>query len=154
MGSSIRSGSGYALGVKGGGGGPGTNTNDAVLLFGAGTVGASQTVRYLYPGYDDNLAQTVVIEMVAPYAGTLRFFYVRHNAAGGNGNAVDYEVLVNGAATGITVNLATGAIGQGSDLANTFAVVAGDRIGIEVTKASNVGAGAVDVAATLDLKVA
>lgn len=155
---SMRSGSGYALRPKSGGG-PGVNTNDSVLLFGAGQVGSTTTTRYLYPGYDDDLAQTVSMQMVAPYAGTLRDFYVRHNSADGNGNSIVYTVRVGPpagpmVATAITVSLATGAIGQGSDLANSVAVAAGDIIDIEVTKAASVGNSPDDITATIDLKVA
>jgi hypothetical protein len=148
----IRSGSGYALGCKGGGG-PGVNTNDSVLVFGAGQVGSSTTTRYLYPGYDDDLAQTVVVQIVAPYAGTLRDFYVRHNNTDGNGNDIVYTVRVNGVATAVTVTLASTSA-DGSDLANSVAVAAGDLVDIEVTKAASVGNSPDDVTATIDLKVA
>jgi hypothetical protein len=147
-------GSGYHGPLGGSGGGPGVNTNDSVLLFGAGQVGSTTTTRYLYPGYDDDLAQTVVVSMVAPYAGTLRDFFVRHNSADGNGNSIVYTVRVNGVASAVSVTLASGAIGQASDLANAVAVAAGDLIDIEVTKAASVGNSPDDVTATIDLKVA
>ena len=86
-----------------------------------------------------------------PRAGTLRRFFVRHNTATGNGNNVVYTVMVNGVATAITVTLATGAIGQASDLVNTVAVAQGDRVSIRATKAVTIANGAINVQTSLEI---
>lgn len=140
------------------GGGGGVNSNDTVLLFGAGQVGSTTTIRFLYPGYDDMLAQTAggggtPISMVAPYSGTLRNLYVRHNIPAGNGNVIVYTVRVNGVASALSVFLGS-LVAQGVNVANAVAVNAGDRIDIQISKAATVAVSPQDVTATLDLKVA
>ena len=134
--------------IPGGAGG-----NDSLLLFGSGTVGGSTTTRYLYPGYDDGLAQTAVIQINAAYAGTLQDFYIRHNSPGGSGADITYTIRINSVASIITATLASTGTAV-SDLVNTAAVVAGDLIDVEITKAGGVGAGPSDIACTINLKVA
>ena len=109
------------------------------------------TTHYLTPGYDAGVAPTTIINMAVPRAGTLQKFYIHHNTANGNGNGVTYTVIKNGVATAITVTLASGAIGTGSDTVNTVAVVAGDLIAIQVTKALSITNGNLDVTATLEV---
>jgi len=128
------------------------SSNDSPLLFGAGSISATPTTRYLFPGYDDGLAQTIVIQIDAPYAGTLRDFYVRHNTPGVSAVVVTYTVRVNGVATAISASLAASA-SSATDLVNTVTIVAGDLIDVEITKAGNIGGGLTDVTATLNLKV-
>lgn len=89
-----------------------------------------------------------------PRGGTLRNFFVRHNAAVGNGTAVTYTVLKNGVATAIAVSLATGAIAQASDLVDTVAVVAGDRVSISADKPAALGAGGGDLEVEASLELA
>jgi hypothetical protein len=136
--------------IPGGAGG-----NDSLLLFGAGSVGGSATTRYAYPGYDDGLAQTVTIQIDAPYSGTLRDLYIRHNSLGTSTTDITYTVRINGVATSITETLAANA-SDIADTTNTEAVSAGDSIDIEITKAGNVapGSGPTDITCTLNLKVA
>ena len=82
----------------------------------------------------------------------LKNFFVRHNAANGNGNSVVYTVLVNGVATAITVTLASGAVGQASDTVHTVVIAQGDRISIRATKAATIaGGGNVDVQTSLEM---
>ncbi len=83
--------------------------------------------------------------------GTLKNFFARHNSGPGNANTVVYTVLVNGVATAITVTLAANAVAQASDLVNTVAVVAGDRVSIRATKALSIAAGELDVQTCLEL---
>jgi hypothetical protein len=73
-------------------------------------------------------------------AGTLRNLYVRHNDPGGSGATITYTVRVNGAPTAITIGLASTAA-SAADTTNSVAVVAGDIVDIEVTKAAVAGAG-------------
>ena len=120
-----------------------------VLSWGNNSVSATTATRYLTPWYDDGLAQTTAIQFRVPRAGTLQNLRVRHNSPGGNGNDIVYTVRVEGVASALTVTLASDAA-DGSDLANTVAVAAGDRIDIEVTKAAGVGSSPGDVVATLE----
>jgi hypothetical protein len=141
---------------------PGLNRVD-VTIVAAGTgdhsgwfwgntnVAAAADTRFLTPGRDATTAITTdlaQIPIVRP--GTLQRLYVRHNAAVGV-NDVVYTVMLNGAPTAITVTLAAGAIGQASDLVNTVAVVAGDRVSLRATKALGLGTGAVEVEASLEI---
>ena len=120
------------------------------LILGANSVSATTTIRYLYPGYSSNLAQTTLAQFPVPRAGTLMNLFILHNAPAGNGNAIVYTVRKNGVATALAVTLAsTGSLG--SDLANSVAVVAGDLIDIEVTKALGIGSTPNHVVAMMEL---
>lgn len=121
------------------------------LQWGNSSVSGTTTTRYLSPGYGDATAQTTPIQQVVPTAGTLRNLRVKHNSPAGNGNAIVYTVRINGAATGVTVSLASTGT-DGADTVNTAAVVAGDKIDIIVTKAVTVGASPGDVTASLEVR--
>jgi hypothetical protein len=128
----------------------GVATYGAPLLFGAGDVGVSATTRYLFPSYEDDLAQTIAIQIEVERAGTLRNLRVRHNVVGGTAVVITYTVRKNGVATALAMALAANA-SAGSDLVNSVAVVAGDRLDIEVTKAVLGGASPNDITASLEL---
>ncbi len=122
------------------------------FFWGADSVGAAVVARFLPPGHDFAVAPTTDSMQIPIYrAGTLKNLVVRHNSAGGNGQPVTYTVLVNGVATGITCNLATGAVGQASDIVNTVVVAFGDRVSIRADKNANIGGGNLDVEASLEL---
>jgi hypothetical protein len=115
-------------------------------------MGAAADSRFVPPGHDFALASlTDVFQLPVTRAGTLRNLFVRHNSAAGNGNNIVYTVMKNGVATAITVPLATGAVGQASDLVNTVAVVAGDRISLRGSKAAGIAGGGVNLAASLEI---
>jgi hypothetical protein len=105
----------------------------------------------LDPGFSEALAHLTPTSLVAPRAGTLKNLFVRHNDAVGNGNRVTYRVLVNGALTGISATVGTGAIDVGSDTTNTFAVAQGDIIDIKVMKDSFIFNGRVRATATIEV---
>jgi len=119
------------------------------LLWGSNSVGSSTTTRYLTPGFDNQLAQTVAIQIRASRAGTLRNLRVHHRAGAGNGNNIVYTIRINGVPTALTVTMASTA-NDGSDLANTVVVAANDLIDIEVTKAASTGSSPNDITATVE----
>lgn len=131
--------------VFGSGGGGSVDT----LVFGAGSVLATTVTRYLYPSYSDQQAQTVAVQLVSPRAGILRNMRVRHNIVGGNSNAIVYTVRINETPSSLSVSLAADTA-NGSDVSNTASVVAGDRIDIVVTKATDVGTSPFDITAMLE----
>jgi hypothetical protein len=121
------------------------------LFWGTDTAGAAAATRYISPGRGGVATLTDVYQEPAPRAGTLRNLFVRHNSAGGGvGNTITYTVLVNGVATAIVVVLATGAIGQASNLVSTVAVAQGDRISLSATHGVIAGS-SIDLQATLEL---
>jgi hypothetical protein len=129
-----------------------TSPGGSILFFGTDNVGAAADTRFIPPGHDSGLAVTSDrFQLPAPRAGTLRNLFVRHNSAGGNGNSVTYTVLVNGVAVAITVALATGAIGQASDLVNSVAVAQGDQISLRAVKDLGIGGGNIDLEASLEV---
>jgi hypothetical protein len=139
-------------GPEGPPGPPGPSGESIGLLFwGNDTITAAADMRYLSPGSDGTASLTNVEQIPLPRAGTLRRLFARHNSAGGNGNSVVYTVLVNGVATVLTVTLATGAIGQASDLVNTVAVAQGDRISLRASKAGVIAGGDINVQATVEV---
>lgn len=128
------------------------DTDNALLFWGAHNIAASADTRYITTGGDQGTAPlTDDFRLPVPRSGTLRRLYVRHNAAAGNGNSVVYALLINGVATTVTVTLATGAVGQASDLVNTVAVVAGDRVSLRAVKALGIGGGNLNVEASAEI---
>lgn len=120
-------------------------------------LGANADTRFLHPSYNGQAtasAGTVadpVVDWVVPRGGTLRNMFSRHNSAKGNGNSVVYTVFVNGVITAMTVTLATGAIGQASDLVNSVVVAQGDRIRVRAVKALVIGDGNLFSIVTMEL---
>ena len=124
----------------------------SVLTFGSDSIGAGADTRFLPPGFDDATAPTASeAQYVVPRAGTLQNMYVRHNAANGNGNSVNYTIRINGVATAFTLSLASGAVGQASDLVTTVAVAAGDLIDVTAVKALAIGSGNQDSIVSVEL---
>ena len=106
--------------------------------WGANSVQASTATRYLYPFYEDKTAETGLFQVTAPRDGTLRNMFVRHNSPNGNGGAIVYTLLVNGADTALTVSLAS--TGSTASLTGVeVAVSQGDLLAMRVTKAAAVG---------------
>jgi hypothetical protein len=120
------------------------------LLFGADNVQASTTTRYLPAGYSSTAAPTNVLAYRAPRSGNLRNLRVRHGSPGGNGLAIVYTVTVAGAPTALAVSMAS-TDSDGSDLADSIPVAAGDLVAIEVTKLLGIGASPMEITATLEL---
>lgn len=121
----------------------------SVLSFGAASVLTTTTTRYLYPNYQTANASTTVVQMRVPQTGTLKNFYL-HQTGAGNGNDIVYTVRVGGVATALKVTIASTGT-NGSDTVNSVAVVAGDLVDIEVTKALAIGTSPSDIVATLIL---
>lgn len=120
-----------------------------MLAWGNSGISATTTTRFLAPFYDDSLAKTSVVQFRVTRDGTLRKLRVRQNSPAGNGNDIVYTVRVEGVATALSVTMASTAT-DGADLVNEIAVVDGDRIDIEVTKAAGVGASPSDIMAVLE----
>lgn len=121
-----------------------------VLGFGASSVSATTTTRYLWPWYEDSLAQTAPVQIRAPRAMTIRNLYIRHNTPAGNGNNIVYTLRVNGVASALTVTLASTS-NNGADTTRSVVVNAGDLLDIAVTKAASVGTAPTGVTATLEV---
>jgi len=125
----------------------------AVLTWGAGSVTATTTTRYLFPGFDSGTAQTSAIRFRVPRAGKIRKMRVHHNVTAGNGNAIVYTLRVEGAASALTVSLASTA-SEGADNVNSVAVANDDLIDIEVTKAASIGTTPGDIMVTVEFAAA
>lgn len=118
--------------------------------FGASSVAATTTTRYLWPWHEDSLAQTAPVQFRVPFGCTLVNLRVRHNNPAGNGNNIVYTVRNNGATTALTCTLASTA-SDGSDLTNSAVFAAGDLIDIVVTKAASVGTSPSNITATIEV---
>ena len=138
-----------ALPMEGGGGPGGDGT--AVIVFGAGTLGSTTTVRYLYPFYSDKFAEVGELGFEAPRAGTIKNLRVRHNSPKGNGNSIVYTVRVAGSDSTVTVTLPSTST-SGSDLSNSVSVSSGDLISLKVTKAIGVGTSPRNVVASFQFE--
>lgn len=121
-----------------------------ILAFGAGSVAATTTLRFLPYGFDFSLGPTTAVQFRLPHGGTCRNLRVRHNVPSGNGNAIVYTLRINGVVTLLSVSLASTA-SDGSDLVNTVVVAAGDLVDIAVTKVLGVGASPSNVTAAFEV---
>lgn len=123
-----------------------------ILSFGVFDILLATGTVFLPPWYDvDGIADTAAINLVVPYAGTLSKLYVYHNDPSGGANTITYAIMVNGVATAMTVTLAANVAGPGTDLVNTAAVVAGDRISLRAVKPLVLLSGRLKVVATMSL---
>lgn len=130
----------------------GVVADGAALVWGVDSIVNIADTRFIPPGHDNGFAVTTnIYQLPLPRAGTLRNLFVRHNSAGGNGTIVTYTILVNGVATLISTTLATGAVGQASNLVAGFAAAQGDRVSLRVVKPANIGGGSIDLVASLEL---
>jgi hypothetical protein len=123
---------------------------DSILGWGAGVLGSSTTTRYLYPWYDDRLAEVAESGIHIGGPGRIRNLRVRHNIPAGNGGTITYVIRVSGVDSGVKVDLASDAV-VGNDIVNSVGVLPGDYVSIKVTKATPVGASPRNVAVTAEL---
>ena len=129
--------------------GPQGDPGPAILTFGSSAVGRSITTRYLAPQADGLIAAVTEMPIDAPIGGTARNLYVRHTIVG-VGGTIRYELIRNGLATGLFLDLASSST-SGSELIKTAAITAGDRLALRVTKAISVVKSPRNVVATLEL---
>ncbi len=122
-----------------------------VFTWGNDNVSATANTTSLNLGSERNTASAIGSQpgggtenqFRSPRAGIFRNMRVRHNSSAGNGNSVVYTLFINNASTLLTATLASGAIGDASNLINTAAVAAGDIIDMRAIKALSLGSGAV-----------
>jgi hypothetical protein len=91
----------------------------------------------LFPFFSTSAATTAfsaATGAVAQFTGTLRKLYLTHGSPAGASNLV-YFVFLNNVITTLTVTLSSAAAGPATNLVNTVAVVAGDKITVRVTGA-------------------
>lgn len=127
-------------------------TCSAQLTFGCESISATDTVRYLPSGWDDNIATTSPYTVQATRAGTLRNLRVKQNMPAGNGNPVHYTLLVNGAPTAlVAILLSTDLVGADLDPAHAVSVNSGDDLDLQITKPSgSLQSAPNDVTATME----
>ncbi len=78
------------------------------------------------------------IKSLIPTAGTLQNFYVNVVTNSINGN-VDFYIMVNEVATGLTIQYSSAETGQKSDTTNTFTIAAGDSISLRIITGGSSG---------------
>lgn len=92
----------------------------------------------MFPFFSTSAATTpftVPTMAIAQFTGTLRTMYVTHGIPVA-ADPIRYVVFVNGFITGLEVTLSSGAAGPGTNLVNSVAVTAGDRIIVRTTGAT------------------
>lgn len=122
-----------------------------ILGFGASTVNATTTLRYLRVWNQNAAAQTTELVFVAPRDGDLQTLVVKHTSGNGNGNDIVYTVYVNGSPTSITVTIASTSEVAVTDSVNTQAILAGDEIALVATKALAIGSSPSGISAEIEL---
>ena len=123
----------------------------AIVGFGNNSIGTASGIRWMEPWYSDSLAPSppppsAKITMVA--SGTIDRLYIDHANPGGNGNNIVYTLYVNTAPVALVVTAASTSTG-GSDLANSVAVVPGDEVELQISKAASIGSNPGPVTATM-----
>jgi hypothetical protein len=124
-------------------------TPSASVMFGANSISATITPRYLFPRFADSTAQTALIQWQVERDGTLRNLHVYQNVPAGNGNNIVYTVRVNGVPTLLAVTMASTA-SSGAELVESVPVSRGDLVDIEVTKALSIGSSPSDIVASME----
>lgn len=125
----------------------------AALLFGSGNILSTATDRYLYPSYTDDIAQVTAVQYRVPRNGSIRNLRVHVNIVSTDATNITYRLRVNGVPTALTVTFAANTA-DGSNLANSVVVSAGDLVDLEVVKAGALAGGPTnapqDIAASLE----
>jgi len=99
-------------------------------------VGANVT-RFIFPFGGPVMVPEIDARMVMPFSCILTNFWVRSTLAPGVGETYDLTVLLNGAPTLLTLQIAGAvAVQAGPDL-DIVAIVAGDEIDVEIVSSLN-----------------
>lgn len=125
-------------------------TNALIFVWGNSDIGTLIDTRYLSPGRDVTAQLGDVAQFPVTRSGTLRNLFIRHNSVGIGVANVTYAVLVNSVPTAITATLATGAIGQVSDLTHSVMLVQGDRVSVQAAKDGIITSGVIDAQVSLE----
>jgi len=98
---------------------------------------AVNSTRYLNPGGSNFQPTEPPARMRIPFSCVIRNLYVRATFAPGAGETYDYEILVNGAPSGIACQIAGAIDVEANDLVNVVGLVLGDEICLEVITSLN-----------------
>ena len=108
----------------------------ASLFFGNSVVGNAADVRYLSPGYENEIAGTDDrLFMVLPFDGEIRNFFYRRGI-GAVGNDILYELLLGTSTVVASFTLSPGTPAAQVILVTPVTFVAGDVLQVRVTKAN------------------
>jgi hypothetical protein len=122
----------------------------SAIVFGTADAGTVATALFFAPGYELT-SSAVELSIPVNRPGTVRNLYVNVVGAGTGAATVTYTVRKNGADQTLLTTLGNTATGAASDLVNSFTVVAGDLISIQITKSGVVAAGQTNVFATVEI---
>jgi hypothetical protein len=121
------------------------------VVFGIGNAGTAATALFMAPNYSSATAGATELQIAIPRPGTLRNLEVFAQAAGTDAATVTWTVRKNGVNQTLVASGSNTATGTFNDLVNSFTVVAGDLISIQITKSGIVTAGQGNVTATMEL---
>lgn len=131
----------------------GTGGGDAFFVWGRHAESPTGTI-FLTQGFDaqsdpDAVALIADAPVPVPRDGILSQFRVHQNVPGTGAGSGDYDVLINGVASGIVATLDITDT-DGSDLVTEVAVLAGDLIGLRlITSGEGIDTGPSDITITL-----
>lgn len=133
-----------------------------VLVFGNTDIGAGSGTVYLTPGFQaaaagasDDKQVPVMSNTTGNDVAIITGISARHNLAAGNGNAVVYEVLVNGApvSPAMTVSVASDSTTQLGSTADAAFLTSASRISVRAVKGSAIGSGVLNAVVAVRLHV-
>jgi hypothetical protein len=120
------------------------------LVFGNSDIGAAAGTVFLTPGYQAAAAGAADDRQVPAMPNTagndvmiITGISARHNLGAGNGNAVVYEVLVNGSplSPAMTVSVPSNSTTQLGSSADPAFLTSSSRISVRAVKAASIGSG-------------
>ena len=104
-----------------------------------GTTGAAQAAnqtRFYNPNGSPATPNENDARMVIPFACHITNLYVRSRGPAGAGETYDYQVFLNGNATGLILQIAGGAAVTAGPDTTVVAVAAGDEISIRIVSSA------------------
>lgn len=122
----------------------------APIVFGTGDTTTAATGVFMAPGWIA-VAPATEIQMPVTRPGTVRNLRVQAASAGTTAETNTYTVRKNAADTALVTTIANDTAGGASDTTHSFSIVAGDTLGVRITKTGVVVAGQGNVTASMEI---
>jgi len=122
-----------------------------LLLFGANSVSATTTQRWLFPGFGNSTANPTQVHIPAHRSGILVGMRVIHISPAGNGGDIVYTAEIELAPVGLSVTLPSTSSAGNSPVVS-IPVAKDQRIGLTVTKPLSIGSSPSDILVSLQFE--
>ena len=123
---------------------------ESPIVFGCGDTTTGSGAVFMGPGFIPT-ASSADLQVAATRPGTVRNLYVEVEGAGTGAATNTYTVDKNGATTALATTASNTSTGSFSDTSDSFTVVAGDLLSLQVAKSILVVQGQQNVTGTIGL---